>query len=406
MNLWIFNHYAVTPDLPGGTRHFDFGRELVKKGHDVTIFASGFHHFQHRRLKLLPGESWSIEDIDYLKFIWIKTFPYRRNDWRRVLNMISYMLRAWWLGRKLPRLNAAIKEPDVIIGSSVHLLAVFSAYWLAKYYKVRFVMEVRDLWPQTIIDMSKMNERHPVVTLLNTLEKFLYKRAEKIITLSPLTEAHLDSLGVMRSKICLVPNGVDISRYKDAHGPKLDNRDFVAMYLGAHGAVHNLDIILDAARFVRNKGYKSIRFILIGDGPAKPQLMARKELLKLHNVEFFDPVSKFEAPGTLGQADVLILAENKVLYGSSNKLFDYMASGKPIIFSTFAEHNTVKDARCGLTVSPRDPQALAEAVIRLYQMPIEDREELGHRGRKYVERHHAIPVLAERVVHCIEGTLR
>ena len=75
MNLWIFNHYAVTPDLPGGTRHFDLGRELVKQGYDVTIFASGFHHSQHRRLKLPPGEPWRIEDVDGVKFIWLKTFP-------------------------------------------------------------------------------------------------------------------------------------------------------------------------------------------------------------------------------------------------------------------------------------------------------------------------------------------
>ena len=98
MNIWIFNHYAVTPDLPGGSRHYDLGKELVKRGHAVTIYASGFHHYQHRWMKLPPGELWQIENTDGVKFVWLKTFPYRKNDWRRVLNMVSYTFRVWRLG--------------------------------------------------------------------------------------------------------------------------------------------------------------------------------------------------------------------------------------------------------------------------------------------------------------------
>jgi hypothetical protein len=116
MNLWIFNHYAITPDLPGGTRHYDLARELAKREHQVTIFASGFQHSCHREMRLAPGERWKVEDVDGVRFVWIKTFPYQRNNWRRVLSMVSYMLRAWWLGWRLPKLSPEIEKPDMIIG--------------------------------------------------------------------------------------------------------------------------------------------------------------------------------------------------------------------------------------------------------------------------------------------------
>jgi len=127
MNLWILNHYAVSPDMPGGTRHFELARELVRRGYKVTIFASSFHHGSHHEMKLTSGERWKVEDVDGVKFIWIKTFPYQYNNWRRMLNMVSYMLPAWRIGRKLTNLSPDIKRPDVVIGSSPHPLAVLAA---------------------------------------------------------------------------------------------------------------------------------------------------------------------------------------------------------------------------------------------------------------------------------------
>jgi hypothetical protein len=106
------------PDLPGGTRHYDLGRELVKRGHQVVIFASSFHHYLHRETRLQPGERWKIEDVDGVKFVWVRTPPYQRNDWRRVRSMVVFMLRAWWLGRRVPKL-----VPDGEAGCGDRLLA-------------------------------------------------------------------------------------------------------------------------------------------------------------------------------------------------------------------------------------------------------------------------------------------
>jgi len=409
MNLWIFNHYAVTPDLPGGTRHYDLGGELVKRGHDVVIFASSFHHYSHRETRLAPGECWKVEDIDGVKFIWLRTFPYKGNDWRRVLNMLSYMLRVWWLGRKLPKLNPQIKKPDVVIGSSVHLLAVLAAYGVAKHYKAKFIMEVRDLWPQTIIDMGELSERNPLTKLLKALERYLYRRAERIITLLPLAHEYIAACGIPREKIVWIPNGVDLSRFNTVKPRREPEREFKVIYLGAHGRANALDVLLQAAAIVQGQGYGDIKFILIGDGPEKPGLMALAKELGLRNVEFREPVPRAEAPKVLRAADstVFILHDLPLYnYGISvNKLFDYLAASKPLILAGRPANNPVEEAHCGLTVPPRDPEALADAVIRLSQMPKEEREAMGRRGREYVEKYHSIPMLAERLIRCIEDVL-
>jgi len=410
MNVWIFSQYAQPPDLPGGTRHYDLGRELVRRGHWVVIFATSFHHYLHRETRLRPGEKWKVEDVDGVKFVWIRTPSYQRNDWRRVQNMVVFAFRAWWLGQKLPKLAPEVGKPDVVIGSSPHLLTPLATYWVAQHYGVPFVMEVRDLWPQSIIDMGELSARHPITKVLQGLERFLYRRAERIITLLPLAHEYITACGVPREKIVWIPNGVDLSRFGDfkvSASPESE-RVFKVMYLGAHGQANALDVLIQTAKVIQDQGYYEIRFILVGDGPEKPRLMALARELGLHNVEFRDPVPKSEVAKVLHESDVLLFNLEKVevfKYGiSPNKLFDYMFAGKPVISSVQASANAVEVARCGLTVPPQNPQALAEAVIKLYQMSPEERAEMAKRGREYVEKHHDIRKLAahlEEVLHSL-----
>jgi len=409
VNLWIFNHYAVSPDMPGGTRHFDLARELVRRGHWVTIFASSFHHGLRQEMKLTHDEKWRVEDIDGVRFVWIKTFPYQRNNWRRVLSMVSYMLRAWRLGQKLPKMVSEIEKPDVIIGSSVHLLAVFAAYWVAKHYRGRFIMEVRDLWPQTIIDMGKMTEGNPIIKALQFLERFLYRKAEWIVTVLPLVHEYITSCGIPREKIVWIPNGVDLSRFKFPALQDVPDNRFKVIYLGAHGQANALDVLLDAAKVTQNQGHQEIEFILIGDGLEKPRLIKLAIEMGLKNVEFNNPVPKAEVPQALDGADATVFILNDLplyRYGISlNKLFDYLAATKPLILAGDPVNNPVEEARCGLTVPPRNPEALAEAIIELSRIPKEERHAMGRRGREYVEKYHSIPVLVDKLESCLKEVI-
>jgi glycosyltransferase involved in cell wall biosynthesis len=407
-SLWIFNHYAVSPDLPGGTRHFDLAKELVKRGWQVVIFASSFRHYIYKDFKLSPGKHWKLEDMEGVKFLWLRTLPYQRNDWHRVLNMISYMLRAWRLGRKLPRLIPEVQRPDVVIGSSVHLLAVLAAYRVAKLYKARFIMEVRDLWPQTIIDMGELSERSPLTQLIRTLERFLYRRAERIITLLPKAGEYIVAQGICEEKIIWIPNGVDLSRFQIRVRSKSEG-SFQVMYLGAHGQANALDVLLQAAKIIQDEGYRNVKFVLIGDGPEKPHLMQMAEALQLRNVEFRASVQRTEVPRVLNSADAVALILNDLplyRYGISlNKLYDYMAAGKPVLLAGNPANNPVEEAKCGIIVPPQNPQALADAIIRLYTTSPEEREVIGQRGREYVKEHYDIRRLVERLERTLKEVL-
>lgn len=398
MNIWMFNHNAYSPDLPGGTRHFDLARQLVKRGHMVTIFATSFHHHLHKETRLQPGEDWKIEEVDGVFFVWIHTPPYQRNDWRRVWNMVAFMIKASRLGKKLPDLKPEIGSPDVVIGSSPDLLTPLAAFHVARRFHVPFVMEVRDLWPQTIIDMGVLSSKNPITKTLQVLEKFLYQRAELIISLLPRAHEYIAACGVSPKKIVWVPNGVDLSRFESATQDTSNNERFRVMYLGAHGQANALDVLIQAAKIVQDRGLEEIGFILMGDGPEKPRLIESSKKLGLINLEFCNPVPKSEVANVLRNADALLFNLEEVTvfkYGiSPNKLFDFMAAGKPIISSVNAPDNPVDEASSGLIVRPRDPDALAKAIINIYEMSPEEREKMGRRGREYVAEYHDISRLA------------
>lgn len=401
MNIWIFNHYAITPDMAGGTRHYDFSKELVKRGHKITIFASSFHYSRHKELKLNKNEKYKTENINGINFVWIKTFSHQKNDWRRVLNMISYMWRACWIGRRITKVNQNIDKPDIIMGSSVHLLAVLSAYCLSKYYKAKFIMEVRDLWPQTLIDIGRFKKNNPIIMILRLLEKFLYKKAEKIIVLMPLAGNYISALGINNKKIIWISNGVDLSKFSETEKDRKNSKYFKIMYLGAHGKANALDIILEAAKKIQEERCSEIKFLFIGDGPEKQNLIKYSRNSNLKNVEFRDSVSKKEVSATLAEADILIISHSGASlykYGiSPNKLFDYMATRKPIILAGRPINDVVTDAECGISVSPDNPKVLAEAIIKLYQMSSDERRMMGQKGREYVEKYHSIPVLVDKL---------
>lgn len=405
--LWILNHYAVTPDMAGGTRHFELARRLVQAGNDVTILASSFHHGQRREMRLRGRETWRVELVDGVRFVWLRTPPYERNDWHRIANMLGYAARSYLLGRRLPQSADGVLEPDVIIGSTVHLLAVVSAFALARFYRAHFMMEVRDLWPQTLVDMGRLAEHSPVTRLLRGLETFLYRRAECIVVLLPKAPEYVAGLGIDKAKVVWIPNGVDVSQFVGTRSAAPAQRPFTIMYVGAHGRANALSSILDACATLHEQGHDDIRVVLVGDGPEKRALQAYASERNLPNVEFRDAVAKSAVPGVLEEADALVLVLRDLAlykYGISlNKLFDYLAAGRPIVLAGHPANNVVEEAGCGLTVAPGDACALADAFVRVSELPAGEREAMGERGRQYARQHHDWSVLALRLEECIES---
>jgi glycosyltransferase involved in cell wall biosynthesis len=395
MNVWILNHYADTPDRQA-TRSYDLGWQLVEKGHHVTIFAAGFNHYSLKEERVPPGKTWHEEDWNGVRFVWLKTFPYGGNDWRRILNMLSYAWNAFWVGKAMP------EKPAAVIGTSVHPLAALAAYVLARVRRSRFFFEVTDLWPETLIEFGRLRRYGLSARLLRAIEKFLYRHAEKIIMLLGHTHKYVASLGESPAKIVWIPNGVDLSRYTGLRPyDGTFSRTFTIMYLGGLVASNNVDVILEAAKILDTRDHGSARFVFVGDGTDKARLVKRAQDFGLRNTEFRGLVPKTKIAEVMSEADAFVFSlQNLSLYKygiSLNKMCDYLASGRPILFAGDSTYNPIREARAGICVPPDNPVALADAVIQLISLPAAERAKMGQRGLGHLKKFHDIRVLADRL---------
>ena len=401
MRIWIVNHYADPPDGMA-TRSIDLARRFVERGHPTTIFASNFNHYRFAPVLSLGFRLWRHVDVDGVRIVWIRTSHYRLNNWRRTVNMVSFtalVLLAGLFSR--PR-------PDVVIGVSVHPLAAWAGYVLSRIKRARFFFEVTDLWPQTLIDLGRLKPHSLVARWLRSLERFLCLKAERIVMLLPNTDQYMQSIGVPLDKIVWIPNGVELGRYDTLvpyDGAK--RPPFRVMFMGGFVASNALENILETARLLQERGRDDIEFILVGRGTDRDLVIQRARDLSLHNVRFPDPVPKPEIGRVMSEADAFIYALHDLplyRYGVSlNKLTDYLAGGRPIIFSGHSAYDPVKQIGAGYSLPPDDPIAVADAIEKLFSLSPVERIDMGRKGREYVTEYHDIPKLATRLLATLEA---
>lgn len=402
-HVWILNHYAAEPDGAGGTRHYTLAEGLRDHGWQAHLIAASVEH-QSGRQRLEPGERMRHEVRGTVPFLWLRTSNHRGNGLGRIRNMLEFTGAA--LSRRVER---QLPRPDVVVGSSVHPLAAWAGARLARRCGVPFVFEVRDLWPQTLIDMGAISPGGPAARGLRRLERSLYRRADRIVVLLPRAGEYVEASGGRRDRIDHIPNGVDLANWP-ASEQRAQPDPFVFMYFGAHGPANGLETLLQAwHRLESRRPGAAIRLRLVGDGPAKASLRARARDLGLRGVEFEDAVPKRRIPELASSADAFVftLADVPVFrFGiSSNKLFDYLAAARPIVFSCASSNNPVEEAGAGITVPPEDPEALAAAMCRLLDAPVDERRRMGASGRDHVASNHDTAVLARRLAETLERSM-
>ena len=403
--VWFVNHYAQSPGGTGGTRHFQLSQSLPFYGWSACILAASTE-LNTARQRLMPGERYRLDVVEGVPFLWLFAPAYKGNGLGRIRNMIAFTAR---LLNPLPL--RLLPSPDLIIGSSVHPFAVWSAYRLAKRYRVPFVFEVRDLWPQTLIDFGLLKQRGILAILLRRLEGFLYRKSSAIITLLPFAYRYIQQFGIDRQRIHWIPNGVNLSSWnvRELSLPRSHNQ-FNLMYFGAFGQANSLETLLQAMHELAQRPESPhVRLRMIGDGPMKSKLISMAIDLKLSNVVFEHPVPKEEIPSLASDADCFVVAlRDSPLYQygiSLNKVFDYMAASRPVVFACGAANNPVSEAGAGISVAPEDPSALADAIVFLAQMQPDDRDKMGRAGRSYVERLHNSYTLADKLAEVMNNCI-
>jgi glycosyltransferase involved in cell wall biosynthesis len=328
--------------------------------------------------------------------------PSYRSRMARLWNMFVFGFEVW-LGLGTRRM----RKPDIVIGSSPSLLAAFAAERVARRLRVPFVLEIRDLWPQTLIEMG-MRPQHPAVVGFGIVERYLYRNADKIVTLLPNASEHIVPKGARSDDITWIPNGVDMELMPFPKLPTPHDR-FVVMYAGAHGLSDALDSVLDAAAILNKEAPGRFCFRFVGDGRNKSALRRRVETENIANVVFEDQVPKRKIFSMLQDADAFIVSTKKTnlyRYGISlNKLHEYMAAARPTIFAAESHNNPIAEASAGITVTPEDPVVFASAVKTVAAMSTDERWAMGLRARRYIEKHHDFRILARRLEVVLESTL-
>jgi len=404
--LWIINHYAIPPNFAGSTRHFELAYELVKKGYRVKIFTCNFVAGKHQNyIKLKKDKLYSIENIKGVDFIWVRGAAYKKNNWRRAWNMLTFAYNCYKIKRNFKN------KPEVIVGSSPSPIAALVAARLAKKFKANYFLELLDLWPQTIIDMGKFSKYHPITQTLRLLERYLYRVADKIIVLAEGSIKYLQKkYNIKESKILYLPNGVYLNNFscqKDRNVLRkfYNFNKFTVIYTGAHGPANSLDTILGVADRLREN--KDIEIVLVGNGILKESLLKQSKEMRLDNIRFLDAIPKIKIPGILSAADAAIITLKKVKvfsYGvSPNKLFDYMAARKPIICAVEGEMaEKVENIGCGISVIPEGEKSMADAIIYLANLSQGELKKMGDKGYKEIVKNYSREKLDQKLINLIE----
>ena len=384
--LWLVNQFANTPELPGHTRQYEVAVGLVQQGWAVDVFASDFNLTQRRYRRLRFPRLWANERPAGIHWSWLWVSPYKGNDWKRQLNMASFcahlllrLLPAGFWGRITGR------GPDLILASSPQLPAAWTCLWIARALGVPFVLEIRDLWPQVLIDQGGKSPRSAMVRLLAWMERQLYSGAQTVVVLAKGAETYVKERGARHTT--WLPNGPDLDLFQ-LQALTADTSVFTVLYAGAHGDANALDNVIEAARLLEQNIASNIRFIFIGDGPEKQALILQAE--GLSNVHFENPVPKAQIPALMAKADAILLSLRDVplfRYGvSPNKLYDAYALGRPVITTVAGAINQeVEEHLVGVTAAPGDPHALAIAIEKLASTPHNEREAMAQRARQLAE---------------------
>ncbi len=330
MHILLIHQAFVALDEAGGTRHYELAQHLAERGHQVTVIASQVSYLTG---KAETGAPRSNTPALTNRITILRAYTYKalhRSFVHRVFSFLSFMLSSFWLGLQ-------VKHVDLVWGTSPPIFQGVTAWALARLKRVPFLFEVRDLWPAFAIDVGVL--RSPLLIRASLwLERFLYKRADRLMVNSPGFLSHVKERGARQVE--LVPNGADAAMF-DPYATGVAFRQenglqgkYVALYAGAHGMSNDLDVLIEAATSLQDQ--PNIVIVLLGDGKEKPALMELAGNLHLDNVRFLAPVPKTGMAEALAAADVCIAILKPVpMYATvyPNKVFDYMAAGRPVLLA-------------------------------------------------------------------------
>lgn len=401
MRILLIHQAFVSPNDAGGTRHYELASYATAQGHNFTIVASDLNYLTGKTVLQRPALV-SEQEVDGITVLRAYTYPaLHRNFVWRIVSFLSFMFTSVWAGLRSGPI-------DLVVGTTPPIFQAVSAWLIATLRRRPFLLEIRDLWPAFAIDMGVL--ANPVlIRAAQWLEHFLYSRATHLLVNSPAYRDYLIGKGIPAEKVTLIPNGVSVKQFDpQSSGTELRKRwnlngEFVVTYAGALGMANDIPTILRAANHLRQNSH--IHFLLVGDGKERTKLEAMASEMALTNVTFTGSVPKSQMPTVLAAADAcLATLQNIPMFTTTypNKVFDYMAAGRPTILAIDGViRKVIEESNGGLYVTPGDDRALADAIAHLADQP-ESAKDMGKTARLHVEKHFDRKDQAQRFIALIE----
>ncbi len=404
MHILFLSHYFPPEVNAPASRTFEHCRQWVRDGHRVTVVTCAPNH---PRGQVYPGyrnRLFTREEKDGITIVRVWTYVTANEGFlKRTLNYLSYMAAAIVTAPFL-------QKADVVISTSPQFFNGLAGYVVSRMKRTPWVLEIRDLWPESILAVGAIKNRF-IIHLLEWLELFAYRQADRIVPVTDAFQRYIQGKGIPKEKITVIKNGADLTLYKPVTGT---NRlaeslgvqgKFVAAYLGTHGMAHHLETVLHAAQRLRE--YPDIVLVLAGDGAERQRLAALRDELGLDNVLMLDQQPKEQMPWLWALSDVsLILLKKSDLFKTviPSKIFESMAMEKPIILGVEGESaDIVRAADAGYCIEPENAEELADRLLQLRES--EDlRGRFGRNGRIHVRAHYDRLVLARRFEELLRTT--
>lgn len=368
--LFLTDNFPPEVNAPA-SRTYEHCRIWVNAGHQVTVITCAPNFPIGKVYDGYSNKLWKTEDVDGIKVIRVWSYITANEGFiKRILDYVSFMP---------PAVLAAlfVRKPDLVIGTSPQFFTACAAYTVSFLKRIPFIFELRDIWPESIKAVGAMKDSL-IIRLLEKIELFLYRKARLIVSVTHSFKHILISRGIAGDKIKVITNGVDASRFfqleKDADLVTRYHLEgqFVAGYVGTHGMAHHLETILKAAAIAQANS-DNIKFILLGNGARKAELIKLADQMELNNVIFIDSVPKAEVPRYWSLLDVSIIHLKKMELFTSvipSKLFECMAMGIPVLHGVAGESaDIVNDNKVGLVFEPEDAQALYQHLVELKNNP-------------------------------------
>ena len=395
--LWYLHPYAGGPKIGPAFRPYYFCKEFSKNNIVPVIISSSWHHLMYDKGKPLENKV-----VDGINYIFLKTNSYYSNGFNRICNMFGYTIKLLF--------NKKLKDnyrPHIIIVSSPHLFTFISAYILSKRYNAKLILEIRDIWPLSLIDIVGVSSKHPFISLLSIIEKFAYRRSHYIVTLFNNGKRYFQNFGVKEDSIVYIPNGsvlksniqnIDDDEIINYIKARKDNGDFIIGYTGAHGTPNALKQLLESIVILKASHIDKFHVIMVGDGIEKETLIEFSNKNNLKNITFFDSVDKSRIEPIIKEFDLCYIAslkKNIYQYGvSPNKLFEYMRARRTILSSIYLD-TIVENAECGIVANCENPEHLALKIKYFLNMERSKLEKMGNSGFEYLLKNHDIKKLAK-----------